>query len=111
MATRKPKEEMEPKDVTVDETPMMEELPRDPWLEMREITLPRPVKGEDTHILVGINSRYLRVKKGQKVSVPLPVYERLQLYLDAEEAEDRYQRAVDGKNFDIGNEGAAPSAL
>ena len=108
MAVKKPEQTPEvEQNVALEAT----STPIDPWRDMREISLPRPGKGEETHVLVGVNSRYLRVKKGVAVKVPRPIYEVLVRMMKAEQAEDDYQRSVDNKNFNIGDENAAPSNL
>ena len=108
MAVKKPEQTPE-----VEQSVALEatSAPVDPWLDMREIMLPRPGKGEETHVLVGVNSRYVRVKKGERVKVPRPIYEVLDRMLKAEQAEDDYQRSVDNKNFNIGDENATPTNL
>ena len=108
MAVKKPEQtpEVEP-NIALEAT----STPVDPWLDMREISLPRPGKGEETHVLVGVNSRYVRVKKGVAVKVPRPIYEVLDRMMEAEQAEDDYQRSVDNKNFNIGDENATPTNL
>lgn len=108
MAAKKP---VEPQEQTPDIVSEATSTPVDPWRDMREISLPRPGKGEETHVLVGVNSRYVRVKKGVAVKVPRPIYEVLVRMMKAEQAEDDYQRSVDNKNFNIGDESAPPTNL
>lgn len=76
--------------------------PVDPWNTYREITLPRPAKGEDKDYFVAVNGNAFRVKKGHKVSVPLPIYERLVLIMEAEDAERKLHEEMDGKMVNIG---------
>lgn len=66
----------------------------DPWKEMRTIFLPRAMAGQQKHVVVGVNGRRYQVPRGKSVEVPLPLFERLQLMLDAEEALHAYMETI-----------------
>ena len=74
--------------------PDTQETPVSEWDDMREITLPRPRVGEDPFQFVGINGRTFQVPKGKPVSVPYPVYERLKIMQDQEQAEIDYRNSI-----------------
>lgn len=61
----------------------------DPWLDMREITLPRAGNNEQQFQYVGVNGRTFQVPKGKRTQVPLPVYACLM------EAQTAQQEAFD----------------
>lgn len=77
----------------------------DPWLDMREVNLPRAPRGEDQYFLVGINGKYTRVKRGATVTVPYPVYERIQIIRQMEESEYAYLKSIDDTNTNIADGG------
>lgn len=60
----------------------------DEWDEKRTVRLPKAHDGEDKSLYVAVNGRSFMVPKGVTVEVPLPVYERIMIML---EAEDRIQ--------------------
>ena len=55
----------------------------DPWKVMKTIRLPRKPKGEGNFEFVGVNGRQYQVPCGKDVEVPLPIYKRLMIMLDA----------------------------
>lgn len=57
------------------------------WNEKRTIRLPKAREGEDKSMYVSINGIAYWVPKGISVEVPLPVYERIQLAMEAEDEE------------------------
>lgn len=71
----------------------------DEWQDMREIMIPRGAAGEAKSVYVSINSRpaYM-VPRGKKVMVPYPVYERLQIMLDAEDRMEELRDEIDREN-------------
>ena len=67
------------------------EMNTDPWTVMKEVILPRARSNESKSVYVAINGRAYQVPRGKRTQVPLPIYERLQIYLDAEEVmQDTY---------------------
>ena len=98
---------------TKKETPEVKETPKqtDPWKITRKIYIPKGGMGEDPYLLIGVNSRFKRFKRGETVDAELPYAEIIERKVAAENAEEDYQRKVDGKNFNIGNEAAEPTNL
>lgn len=66
----------------------------DPWKTMCTIYLPRAMAGQQKHVVVGVNGRRYQVPRGKSVEVPLPLYERLQLMLEAEERTMKYMETI-----------------
>jgi len=66
----------------------------DEWAETRDITLPRAHKGEDPYYAVWINGRGYQIPKGKTSKVPLPIYERLTIIMDAENAAEDFAAEV-----------------
>ena len=64
------------------------------WEDMRTITLPRPARNEAKSVFVSVNGRNYNVPKGKAVEVPYPIYERLDLMLKAQQAEDEYRDTI-----------------
>lgn len=64
------------------------------WNEKKEIFLPRAVRGEESYVMVRVNDRTFQVPKGKPVDVPLPVYDRLKIMLDAQEKAEAYAAGV-----------------
>lgn len=54
------------------------------WEDMREIILPKDTRDGRKSQYVSINGREFGVPRGQRVKVPYPVYERLQIMLEAQ---------------------------
>lgn len=50
---------------------------RNPWLEKRNVLIPKYSRGEQETRLVSVNGKDYFVPKGREVEVPLPVYEVL----------------------------------
>lgn len=73
----------------------------DPWEDMREVELPPVPRGADQYLVVGINGRFTRVKRGAKVTVPYPIYERINIIRDAEQKEYDYLKSIDDTNTNI----------
>ena len=71
---------------------------KNPWKEMKPITLPKAAKGEDKFVYVRVNDRTFQIPKGKMTTVPLPVYERLMITQEAEDRADRYAEAVEGEH-------------
>ncbi len=63
----------------------------DPWQEKREVFLPYATKGEEQFVYVSINGRKWQVPRGKSVSVPLPLYERIQIMLEAQANEVKFR--------------------
>lgn len=79
----------------------VEVAPYDPWTDMREVELPPVPRGEDQYLIIGINGKHTRVKRGVKVTVPYPVYERINIIRDAEQKEYDYLKSIDDTNTNI----------
>ena len=57
----------------------------DPWQVMQKVRLPRKPHGEEGFEFVGVNGKQYQVPCGKEVEVPLPIYKRLQIMLEARE--------------------------
>lgn len=55
----------------------------DPWKTMKKVRLPRKAYGEDGFEFVGVNGKQFQVPCGKEVDVPLPIYKRIQIMLQA----------------------------
>lgn len=88
MAASKTTKTVEDKIVEKNETATEEQYG---WDDMVEITLPRAVAGEAKSWYVAVNGRSYQVPLGKRVEVPYPIYERLMIALDAQQAaQDAY---------------------
>lgn len=56
----------------------------DPWQEKREVFLPYAPKGDEQFVFVSVNGRKYQVPRGRSVTLPLPLYERIQIMQEAE---------------------------
>ena len=74
----------------------------DAWQEKREIFLPYATKGEEQFILVGVNGRKYQVPRGKNVTVPLPLYERIQIMLEANARTVEYCESLPNEAFPTG---------
>lgn len=64
------------------------------WEDIREIRLPRAAKGEPNYVFVGVNGVNKQVPRGQLVKLPYPLYERLQIMLDALDMQYDYRGEI-----------------
>lgn len=64
------------------------------WDDLREIRLPRAAKGEPNYVFVGVNGVNKQVPRGQVVKLPYPLYERLQIMLDAADKQYEYRDEI-----------------
>ena len=94
-----------PVSAIVTDTPTIAAETYDPWRDMREIELPPAPRGEADYFLIGINGAYTRVKRGAKVKVPYPVYERIQIIRQKEQEEYEYLKSIDDTNTNIADGG------
>lgn len=67
------------------------------WDDMREIILPRAGRNERKTVYVNINGHEFNIPRGEKVSVPYPVYERLEIMLEAEARADATAEGIPNK--------------
>ena len=65
------------------------------WMEQAEVCLPRAQKGEEAYVYVSVNERTFQVPKGRTVSVPLPVKERLDIMLAAQQKAEAFAADLD----------------
>ena len=65
------------------------------WLEKADVSLPRAQKGEEAYVYVSVNERTFQVPKGRTVSVPLPVKERLDIMLAAQQKAEAFAADLD----------------
>lgn len=64
------------------------------WDDMREIRLPRAPKGEPNYVFVGVNGVNKQVPRGQTVTMPYPLYERLMLMQEAQDKQYEYRDEI-----------------
>ena len=67
------------------------------WDEKRTVFLPRAMGREQKFLLVGVNGRRYQVPRGKPVEVPLPLAERIEIMLDAEERAIKARDAWDAE--------------
>lgn len=67
------------------------------WNETRTVFLPRAMGREQKFLLVGVNGRRYQVPRGKPVEVPLPLAERIEIMLDAEERAIKARDAWDAE--------------
>lgn len=67
---------------------------RDPWSVKAEIKLPKGPKGEPNYEIVSVNGRIFKIKKGEKVKVPMPIAEVIEHSMEAQEEADEYMESV-----------------
>lgn len=67
---------------------------QDPWQVMMPVFLPRGFTGSQKHVMVGVNGRRYQVPRGKQVEVPLPLYERIQIMLEAEAKAQEFMEQV-----------------
>lgn len=80
----------------------VQEIQTASWDDMREITLPRARTGEAKEEFVAVNGRRFQIPKGEPVSVPYPIWERLQIKMQQEREEQDFRDSIPNS--------AAPSA-
>lgn len=61
--------------------------PADPWNQTREVLLPRGLVGEPKSLYFSVGGRGFNIPRGRVVAVPLPIAERVDIYLEAENRE------------------------
>lgn len=69
------------------------------WEETREIFLPYATKGDEQFIFVAVNGRKYQVPRGRSVTVPLPLYERIQIMLKAESRTVEFRESLPNEAF------------
>lgn len=69
----------------------------DAWSQKRTVFLPRAMGREQKFLLVGVNGRRYQVPRGKPVEVPLPLAERIEIMLDAEERAIKARDAWDAE--------------
>lgn len=71
----------------------------DPWEVKRDVFLPYVTKGEEQFVYVSVNGRKYQVPRGKAVSVPLPLYERIQIMLEAQANEVKFRDSLPNEAF------------
>jgi len=74
------------------------------WEEKREIFLPYATKGEEQFIFVAVNGRKYQVPRGRRVTVPLPLYERIKIMQEAESRTVEYRDSLPNEAFPVQTE-------
>lgn len=77
---------------------------KDEWAEQREIFLPYATKGEEQFIFVGVNGKKYQVPRGRSVTLPLPLYERIQIMLEAEANAVKFRESLPNEAFPVNGE-------
>lgn len=80
----------------------LQEVPEniiDTWEEKRDVFLPYVTKGEEQFVYVSVNGRKYQVPRGKSVSVPLPLYERIQIMLEAQANEVKFRDSLPNEAF------------
>lgn len=77
---------------------------KDEWAEQREIFLPYATKGEEQFIFVGVNGKKYQVPRGRSVTIPLPLYERIQIMLEAEANAVKFRESLPNEAFPVNGE-------
>ena len=89
------KSTQDPVDMIGEEPEVIETaVKRDPWRDMVEIKLPKGPKGEPNYEIVSVNGRVFKIKKGEKVKVPMPIAEVIEHSMEAQEEADEYMESV-----------------
>lgn len=81
-----------------------EEPVKDEWAEQREIFLPYATKGEEQFIFVGVNGKKYQVPRGRSVTLPLPLYERIQIMLEAEANAVKFRESLPNEAYPVNGE-------
>ena len=82
--------------VVEQETKSVKATSKDPWKDMVEIRLPKPLMNEENFVIASVNGKVFKIKKGIPVKVPAPIAEVLEHSLEAEEAADMYIQGKQG---------------
>ena len=80
----------------------LQEVPEnviDPWDEKRDVFLPYVTKGEEQFVYVSVNGRKYQVPRGKNLSVQLPLYERIQIMLEAQANEVKFRDSLPNEAF------------
>lgn len=62
----------------------------DPWQEKREIRIDKAPKGEDNFLIASVNGRVFKIKRGERVEVPLPIAQVIENSMKDADAADEY---------------------
>lgn len=66
----------------------------DPWKRMYSIRIPRAAIGQDNFIFASVNEHNYKIKRGEDVEVPEPIYEVIKNSFDAKDAADDFVEAT-----------------
>lgn len=77
---------------------------KDAWAEQREIFLPYATKGEEQFVFVAVNGKKYQVPRGRSVTLPLPLYERIQIMLEAEANAVKFRESLPNEAFPTNGE-------
>ncbi|MGN1369216.1 MAG: hypothetical protein ACI4WX_10130 [Aristaeellaceae bacterium] len=93
------KQELEKKEAEKAGSAPAEPAQSSEWEESREIFLPYATKGEEQFVFVSVNGRKYQVPRGRTVNLPLPLYERIQIMLEAEAKAVKYTESLPNEAF------------
>lgn len=66
----------------------------DPWAKKVTIHLRKSGLRDDNFMLVAVNGRYFKVKKGEDVEVPQPIAEEIEASLKAQDKAEEFLEAL-----------------
>ena len=73
-----------------------ENVPYDPWKDMRHIYIPKASRTEQDTLVLSVNEKTYFVPKEQDVLVPMPLWEVAREMLDARKRMEREAKAASG---------------
>lgn len=62
----------------------------DPWKRKYSIRIPRAAVGQDNFVFASVNGHNFKIKRGEEVEVPEPIYEVVKNSFDAQNEADDY---------------------
>lgn len=89
-------EDVTAQDVTEKEDWPKENVPYDPWKDMRHIYIPKASRTEQDTLVLSVNEKTYFVPKEQDVLVPMPLWEVAREMLDARKRMEREAKAASG---------------
>ena len=71
-----------------------EVIETDPWKVMKDVRIPRGKAGEEKSVWFSLNDYTVQIPRGQTVSVPAPIAERVEMYLMALDNETDVRESI-----------------
>lgn len=72
----------------------LEEVQQDPWKIMVDVKIPRGGRTDEKSVWFSVNDYTVSIPRGQTVKVPQPVAERVELWLQAMDAEQDFRESI-----------------